>query len=641
MASPQVLRVTAADLLNRGLPQPVVTAATEVGESVFSGSGVLEAFKNVSRDLATDSVSASLVAAIGRFQTPLEAATYFIGAKYTELGGAAAFLGSPTTSVTACPDGEGFFRHFAGGSIYWHPAVGAHEVHGVIRNKWSSLGWERSFLGYPTSDETQGADLNHSGRFNHFQGGSIYFFPGGNLSIAVPAATSARTLAVATPLASASPAISMAVVSAPAIVDSARLVSIDSSRFQAITSAISLGGGDPHEVHGAIRGKYLALGAETSILGYPTTDETGTPDGIGRYNHFQAGSIYWTPNTGANEVHGLIREFWAKQGWERNPNLGYPISDELIPDRRIGHRRPETRRKPILDLPLDVVKLPAEALDLGFDRAVVNTPLTAKTGLSRASISTAALVPDATLNRSAATVSTTSTTTPARSTVATTDVVLNPVLGSLTAAASTAAPEASRNRFGDFENGVVFWARGDTAAKQLSPWMAAADGASMHLAANDVLAAAGPKIQAVAGRLSGVSAPTLAFAGTTSYSFDGLGARNRRHRILLTAIGTRMVSALVTISVPTPVMFEVQVEVCFEPEQRSVRAFFADWVPVSIPSDLTADPPLIRQLHEALDPLLWTSFDLLQIEDTNAGAPIAVLAVKTMANGDVNIYIEP
>ena len=58
------------------------------------------------------------------------------------------------------------------------------------------------------------------------------------------------------------------------------------------------------EVHGDILQKYKLLGAEAGFLGYPTTDELITPDGFGRFNHFQNGSIYWTPDTGAHEVHG-------------------------------------------------------------------------------------------------------------------------------------------------------------------------------------------------------------------------------------------------------------------------------------------------------------------------------------------------
>jgi uncharacterized protein with LGFP repeats len=62
-------------------------------------------------------------------------------------------------------------------------------------------------------------------------------------------------------------------------------------------------------------------------LGYPITDETGTADGVGRYNHFQYGGIYWTPKTGAHEVHGPIYDEWARLKWERGV-LGYPLTDE-------------------------------------------------------------------------------------------------------------------------------------------------------------------------------------------------------------------------------------------------------------------------------------------------------------------------
>ena len=82
-----------------------------------------------------------------------------------------------------------------------------------------------------------------------------------------------------------------------------------------------------HETHGLIQEKWEALAWERGFLRYPTTDELSTPDKVGRYNHFQGGSIYWTPNTGAHEVHGLIRQKWAQLGWERSP-LGYPRSDE-------------------------------------------------------------------------------------------------------------------------------------------------------------------------------------------------------------------------------------------------------------------------------------------------------------------------
>ena len=70
------------------------------------------------------------------------------------------------------------------------------------------------------------------------------------------------------------------------------------------------------------------MGWETGPLGYPVTDEMGTPDGVGRFNHFaNDGSIYWTRATGAWSVHGAIYNLWAAMGGETS-SVGYPTSDE-------------------------------------------------------------------------------------------------------------------------------------------------------------------------------------------------------------------------------------------------------------------------------------------------------------------------
>jgi hypothetical protein len=155
--------------------------------------------------------------------------------------------------------------------VYSSQATGSHQVCGAILARYQALGGPAGFLGYPTTDET--ATPDGIGRYNHFaNSGSIYWTPG--------------------------------------------------------TGAWS--------IHGAIRAKWASLGWERSFLGYPTTDETGTPDGIGRFNHFSSnhsssnvnGSIYWTPGTGARSVHGAIRARWASMGWERSC-LAYPVSDEF------------------------------------------------------------------------------------------------------------------------------------------------------------------------------------------------------------------------------------------------------------------------------------------------------------------------
>ncbi len=184
--------------------------------------------------------------------------------KYLALGGPSGFLGYPVTDETGTPDGAGRFNYFSnGGAIYWTAATDAWSIHGAILDKWASMGWERSVLGYPTTDESGAPD--GVGRFNDFSySGSIYWTP----------STGARS------------------------------------------------------IHGLIRDKFLALGGPTSFLGYPVTDETGTPDGVGRFNYFSNnGSIYWTPGTGAWSIHGAILDKWASMGWERSV-LGYPVTDE-------------------------------------------------------------------------------------------------------------------------------------------------------------------------------------------------------------------------------------------------------------------------------------------------------------------------
>lgn len=53
-----------------------------------------------------------------------------------------------------------------------------------------------------------------------------------------------------------------------------------------------------HEVHGAIREQFIRVGAENSRLGYPISDEMPAPDGVGRVSNFEHGSIYWAARTG-------------------------------------------------------------------------------------------------------------------------------------------------------------------------------------------------------------------------------------------------------------------------------------------------------------------------------------------------------
>lgn len=87
--------------------------------------------------------------------------------------------------------------------------------------------------------------------------------------------------------------------------------------------------GSIHEVHGDIYRKYIELGGVGGFLGYPQTDEQSTTFNTGRFNHFQGGSIYWTPELGAHAIGGAIRDNWWQLDGERG-HLGFPVSDEEV-----------------------------------------------------------------------------------------------------------------------------------------------------------------------------------------------------------------------------------------------------------------------------------------------------------------------
>jgi hypothetical protein len=107
---------------------------------------------------------------LAEYLEALKAASSAIDEKYTHVGG---FLGDPVTGVQF--GGKNYeipYRKYERGAIYVTPH-GTHEVHGAIYQKYVALGAEAGFLGFPETDEQD--TLFGTGRFNNFQGGSIYF----------------------------------------------------------------------------------------------------------------------------------------------------------------------------------------------------------------------------------------------------------------------------------------------------------------------------------------------------------------------------------------------------------------------------------------------------------------------------------
>lgn len=737
---------TASVLVNRGLQaasvldHPDVATAPGPGDAAAPArsADVLRSFRDIALNPQVQLVAPELAGIIGGFMSTADIATWAIDAKYAETGGADGVLGRSVGAVTPTPNQAGFSRSFVGGTIYWHPNTGAHALHGPILARWRELGAEAGFLGFATSDVTPGADVRAEGSFAHFQGGSIYWAPPsrfgalvGGMSVAgtatgvLPAtATGPQTpIKPAPPIADGTvaaggadkPAVKLsplellrtaaldgaagaqplersigttttaglvgAAIAERPQVDATARIDVTAAAFQSSSGAF--------EVHGAIREKYLALGAEASVLGYPRTDESGTPDGRGRFNHFQGGSIYWTADTGAHEVHGLIRDRWSALGWERNPQLGYPISDELIPDPRVGHRRPEVIKKPIPSLPVGVTKLPAAAIDAGFPPSVVNTPPAAaatiearvaapaaKTPVAEAALRATTLAAPArvpgvgALGRLSSEPGTPATVPPAvgatpqgaaspqaaagvdapasdlLSPAISHGITLDPAIVAFLNGPASTPGQRSVNRFADFESGVLFWFRGATSASVLTPLAATGDGTSLAFSGDDIAALTVARLGRASLEFANAQLVSLTFIGTTPYSHDGAQVHNRRHRLQLVLRGleTQVTNGPLGISIPQVVPVtagvELQVEVWFDAADRRIALALVDWS-LSQSSSQSYAAAVEAGLRARLDPLVWQSFEVLTLPDTNDGAAMAVLSVKTLANGAVVVFIEP
>lgn len=96
-----------------------------------------------------------------------------IRAKWGEMGWEDGDLRYPTTrELPTSAWKPGRFNHFEGGSIYWSQNTGAQPIWGAIRDHWAGRGWETSPLGFPKAPEFVTAG---NGRGQEFEGGWIYW----------------------------------------------------------------------------------------------------------------------------------------------------------------------------------------------------------------------------------------------------------------------------------------------------------------------------------------------------------------------------------------------------------------------------------------------------------------------------------
>lgn len=237
--------------------------------------------------------------------------------KYKELNGEKGLLGK----IVEPPDGNGVncakggkFQRYENGNIYYHPNVGAYEIHGAILDKYGQLNWEQGFMGFPRSDELWTPD--HSGRFQLFQGGNIYWR--GDLGAHFVVGKTLKKYGEFK--------YEQGLLGYP--LSDELDVGDGRGKYQRFEGGSIYWTPETGAwvVRGAIFDKWGDFDWEKGFVGYPVMDEVDPGDGRGRFQNFEGGQIYWTPQTGAHEVHGPIFDKWGESQWEKGP-LGYPVTD--------------------------------------------------------------------------------------------------------------------------------------------------------------------------------------------------------------------------------------------------------------------------------------------------------------------------
>lgn len=228
---------------------------------------------------------------------------------------AAGDLGQPTRGVGVGLRNHGKFQHFERGSVYVSNRTPTMWVRGRIHDEWASLGWENGYPGYPTEPERCG--LVRGGCYSVFERSAIYWAPATG-AVEINGSTRDRWGRLGW--------------------ERGWLGYPTRTKYCGLTRGGCLQrfeGGvmywtsrtGTHAVRGKIFEHWGTSGWERGHLGYPTTDENcGLRQG-GCFTHFQGGSIYWSPGTGAHTVKGRIKSRWAAGGWERG-RLGYPVTNE-------------------------------------------------------------------------------------------------------------------------------------------------------------------------------------------------------------------------------------------------------------------------------------------------------------------------
>jgi LGFP repeat len=235
---------------------------------------------------------------------------------YHGLGDNASALGATVYGERAVAGGTA--QRYQRGRMSYSAATGARETLGPIAIRYVALGAEAGVLGFPNSYPVIVGPTSH-GRASSFQHGRISWASAlGAFETVGAIATAFRRNGLED-----------GILGYPT---AGQRTSADGkgrySTFQ-YGRIVLTPAGIAFTASGPIGAKYIALGAEGGLLGYPTRDESAAAVTGARYTSYEHGRICWSSATAAHETHGPIWTEYVSRGAEASP-LGLPVSDVVV-----------------------------------------------------------------------------------------------------------------------------------------------------------------------------------------------------------------------------------------------------------------------------------------------------------------------
>jgi uncharacterized protein with LGFP repeats len=198
--------------------------------------------------------------------------------KWDSTGGIDGTLGIPYDESKKTIKNDGYYQRFQHGSIYWKSNIGAFEVHGGVESTYNKMGYEASYLGFPTSDTI---NLGDGCSYNNFEGGVIYYNP-----LFSGCASHGSILAKWRELGAEKSIIGYPVGDIEDLEDGKG--QFQRFQFGDIYWHPNTGA---FEIIGRIRTKWYELGGAGGKFGYPVSDIAKNESGS--YQNFQHGTIVW------------------------------------------------------------------------------------------------------------------------------------------------------------------------------------------------------------------------------------------------------------------------------------------------------------------------------------------------------------